>query len=88
LFGICLAASPAQQPIYATRSLPTSPVASGLEATARNERTTDSMPMPRLQPRPTEAPAGIPEPSTLLLVGTGLLGIAFTVRRRRSLSQP
>lgn len=32
-------------------------------------------------PGPESSP--VPEPSTLLLVGTGLLGLAFTVRRRK-----
>ena len=43
---------------------------------------------PGPNPSPTPPPNPIPEPATLLLLGTGLTGVAAGVRRRRSRARP
>ena len=39
--------------------------------------------VPQSEPEPEPGALPVPEPGALLLVGTGLVGIALTVRRRR-----
>lgn len=77
--ALAAAASPARASVLASPATP---------STAAQSPATSLMAQ---APRPhggTDGSGPVPEPSTLLLVGSGLLGVAITARLRRRRKQP